>query len=354
MEYYKVLSKVKLNRFTDFVASPYYTKHKATKKLHHYLLKETRKDNKQKLEKRIVFQKIFPNESFNEQKLKNAISLLLDLFENFIAAEALKKDKNKLRQLNIKESLSSNLIRNTKKNLTKAFAEKHKEENSQTEWLYHSFLLNDLAHSYEEKFGKRELSSQYLQKRLNFLDDFYFAEKMLTGAAMLNRSKILKTTFQMNFFEEIKSFSEKNKNNLVIINTNLYLLVETEDELYFKTLKSILKENQFNKKELNLYYSFLRNYAIRKINSGNQTYLEELFNLNIEILENDLAVQNNIISEWTYKNFISLGLRLKKFEWTQNFIEKYSSYLGPKIYENAYNYNLSNLLYAQEKYDEAL
>lgn len=357
LEYYNVLSKVVLNRFTDFVDSPYYNKHLPTKKLHYYLLKETRKEKNQKLEKKIIFQKVYHNEVFNEQKFKNVITSLLYLFEQFIAAEALKKDDFSLRALNIKESLKQNLIRNTKKYLTKAFAEKDKSLSQQTDILYHSYILNDLAYSYEEQFGKRVLSSQYLQQRINFLDEFYFAEKMLTGAAMLNRAKILNTSFEMMFFNEVKQHGlkrEKFKNTSISININLYLLLETEEEFYFDFIKKEIKNLTLTKDELNLYYSFLRNYAIRKINSGNQSYLQELFHLNKEILENDLLIQNNSISEWTYKNFISLGLRLKKFDWTQSFIKKYSHYLDSKIYENAYNYNLSNLLYAQEKYDEAM
>ena len=130
------------------------------------------------------------------------------------------------------------------------------------------------------------------------------------------------------------------------------MLKTAKDSSYFK-LKKLIYAGSFTENEKHTYYTFLRNYCAIKINSGNSEYLQELFELNKKVIAEEIILDDGRISEWLFKNFIAVGLRLKEFEWTKSFIEDYSKNLSPKVLHNAYSYNMANLNYAQKEYKHA-
>lgn len=358
IENYSKLSKVYLNRFTLFVESPYFNKHNPTKKLHEYLMDLHPNFEEIHCTKEVVFKKVFEQEKFKLQKLKDVNSILLDLFEQFLASEALKKDNELFRRLEIQECFDNKLNRQTKKVLNVSFKESEKSKINQSKLYYHKYLLNDFAYSFQVTNGDRKTSAFFLQESINNLDRFYFSEKMLLGSAIINRTSIVKNEFEFLFFEEINDLIKKNtlffEGDIIIkINQQLFLLQKALKEEYYYNLKKLISDCNLNRSELKIYYSFLSNFCIRMINSGKQNYLNEQFNLNKEIISKDLLLENNIISEWSYKNIIAISLRLKEFDWIETFIEKYTRKLKYENYLNAYNYNMANLAYFKKNYDIA-
>src|SRR5690606_12553717 len=55
-----------------------------------------------------------------------------------------------------------------------------------------------------------------------------------------------------------------------------------------------------------------------------------------------------------YKNIVTLGIRLKEFDWTDRFIEKYKETLAPQFRQNAYTYNLASYYVGKKEYKSAL
>jgi len=56
------------------------------------------------------------------------------------------------------------------------------------------------------------------------------------------------------------------------------------------------------------------------------------------------------LSPWTFKNVIRLGLNLKRYDWTEQFIQKYYKKLAPEFQEDAMHYNLADLYYRKKNY----
>jgi vacuolar-type H+-ATPase subunit I/STV1 len=72
------------------------------------------------------------------------------------------------------------------------------------------------------------------------------------------------------------------------------------------------------------------------------------------MLQKDLLLEDGWLTEWRYKNLVTVGCRLKDFEWTENFIHEFKPKLNKNVRENAFNYNLAYFYYAVDKMDEAL
>jgi len=55
-----------------------------------------------------------------------------------------------------------------------------------------------------------------------------------------------------------------------------------------------------------------------------------------------------------YKNIVTLGLRLKSYDWIKNFIEHYQVYLVEHIRKNAYHFNLATYFYETGDFDHVV
>ncbi|MEM6379640.1 MAG: hypothetical protein AAF705_15665, partial [Bacteroidota bacterium] len=138
--------------------------------------------------------------------------------------------------------------------------------------------------------------------------------------------------------------------------TILMSLRSSEDNHYYLRLKSMLVENvdQFSQLEKEDLYNFTNNYCIMQINRGKSEYQEELFELYQQGLESQVIYQNDILTEWNYKNIATLGAKLKRFDWTERFINEHKDKLPESQRENAYKYNLAYLYYTKGKYYDVL
>jgi hypothetical protein len=134
------------------------------------------------------------------------------------------------------------------------------------------------------------------------------------------------------------------------------MIQNQEDSRFYNQVKSQLADNldKFPNEELRTLYDYLRNYCIRKLNSGETNYYQEVLNLYQFLLENKIIFKNGYLSEWDYKNIITVGLRLQSYEWTENFIKKYKNSLPKSVQENAFIYNLASFYYETHEYKKSL
>jgi tetratricopeptide (TPR) repeat protein len=128
------------------------------------------------------------------------------------------------------------------------------------------------------------------------------------------------------------------------------------NEEHYQYLKQLLNNHLdwFNEEEQSDLFTFAYNYCILRINQGHSSYQEELFHLYEQGIDTSLVFQHGVITEWNYKNIATLGAKLKKFKWTEDFITKYKEYLPKHHQENVYNYNLAYLYYSKGNYEKVL
>ena len=65
-------------------------------------------------------------------------------------------------------------------------------------------------------------------------------------------------------------------------------------------------------------------------------------------------IENGRFNRFTFTNIVTLGIKLKKFDWVEQFIKDYQHKLSLDLRENYSKYQLASLRYAQKKYGEAI
>ncbi len=223
----------------------------------------------------------------------------------------------------------------------------------------------------------------------NTLDDYYFFSKLKLYCEYLSYQNIVGkelvqyeaqdfrlleavlTIIQNEYLESSDVF------NIYWNFKELYERFEVDQhELFYNTLKRIEKiVAELDEEDISEVFSFLSNYCIRKINDGNETYLENLLYINIEIInalysldsnrhllpalflnsiKTALRIENDAFFNTLNSKDISSHLSFKnRLEWTGKFIEVYAPTLSDKQKNILYHYTLALLEFERKDFEKA-
>ena len=199
-----------------------------------------------------------------------------------------------------------------------------------------------------------------MEQVLAHLDLFYLHRKLQLLCEVVNVKSLLAKDYIVFMQDELIAQLQNHQYNetpVIQIYLTIYkTLTAIENEIHFEKLTLLLKQykDEVSKLELFEMYQYLMNYCIRKINSGQQVYLQKLFEIYKTILTNKVLLQNDVLSQWDFKNITTIALRLKEYVWTKKFIDSYQKFLPPGEQNNAVIYNTANLYFQKGEYLKAL
>ncbi|HXH19820.1 MAG TPA: hypothetical protein VNJ07_12135 [Chitinophagales bacterium] len=375
-----LLSSQELKWFREFVHSPYFNKHENLRKLIDIIFDASPQFAADDLQKETVFKKIFPKEKFNPQKLSDLLTYLYRLYDKFLAQLEFESDEMQgkislLRSYRLRKQDRQFL------NLMKLIRE-NGMLNGQTENRFlKEYQLETESDLFFTSKDSRTTDKSIERKTLS-LDLFYLTAKLRSCCDMLNRQNIISQKYEIRMLDEVKSFVAgnfqllENYPAIPIYYQILLTLQESEREEHYHKLVELLERHskflprslskgerstnsspspQIEKSELRTMYDYAQNYCIKKINSGNTNYLKEIFRLYKTLLAQQLMLdESGSLSQWDYKNIVTVGTRLKEYAWCEKFLHDYKEKLPPPDRENAFMFNLATLYYSQKNYHRAL
>jgi hypothetical protein len=360
IRYIKKLSVRDRDRFSQFVYSPYFNQHQKTQELLDLIL-VTLEEDESKLERREIFRRLFPKEPYEEQKLFNTMSYLMKLYYRFLAIEQLEKTPFSEELFMLEAAYDSkqfDLLTNRARQLEKNLdGHPHRDAH----FHYANFHLNRLMGYYRVQYVDRSFSAN-MQQMLNHLDYFYLSNKLYNCCHLVANMMLMNTRYDLHLLEPLLKYVHENwdiyrkEPSVELYYTILRSLREKDNPQHYEYLKKMMatRIDSLSKEEQKDLYEFSYNYCITQINSGRQAYLRELFQLYRQGLQNGMLLNNGMLSEFMYKNIVTLGCKLKEFKWTEQFIQQYKDYLPAHRQENAYKFNLAILYYNKEMYEETL
>lgn len=357
-----LLNQQELTLLHKLVYSPFFNKHENTRLLLDYILEiGLDSEDEEALTKEAAFKVLFPGEKYNVQKVKDVMSPLTKLVETFLVQIALEKDPDAqsiyLMQ-ELRERRSDKYFEAAERTLRQQLS---KNDQLDSEHFWSMYQLETEADNYfMSKLERSQHSS--LQARADMLDRYYLLNKLRMCCEMVNRSNIIKASFELHLIDAIRTHMDEHLDRyqeapvVIAYYYSLLALMEPEDESHYERLVTFLNENadQIGELEARSLYDYAKNYCIKKINSGSSVYLERLFEVYKSLLANQLIYQGDYLSQWDYKNIVTVATRLKAFDWCLHFIKEQKDRLEPQHRHNAYTYNLAMYHYSNKEYDEAM
>ncbi len=321
------------------------------------------------LEKRIYQKRDFPSneelvkliqsdKKLGDQEIRIYKSYIVKIIENILVQQEVSESPSLYQLLLTRAYLKKNNLRFS-----------HKEAESGLLMLHENSIQN--AQSYLEKyqFALELYKIHKNEQREDFsfndiftnLDTYYLSERLRLLTLLQNYKKILGVQYTDTAVESILAYLETQPPLLDVPSIKIYyniyqILKDENNEALFDQMLDYIKQHSetFPKEELKDILLNLNNFCIRKINTGNQEYLEKSFSIYQLGIESSSLLEKGYLSRYTFKNIVTLGIRLQHYEWSDHFIEDNFSLIEKRFQDSSYAYNKAYLEYAQKNYDEAI
>lgn len=357
----KELDIREMTRFKELVFSDFFNKNKKVRKLCHRLMEFRPRFDDPLLTKKWIFSQIYPKETYNELKLNNIISDLLQLLYEFLAMQQYQKRPNLKGHFLLAELLDRELHQHVEYNARRVRQKIQKTNLRNFEFYLENYHLYDQMDRYALTKGKRGYDEN-LQLKNDALDRYYLANKFRIACDMTSRNIVINAGYQCHFLEELLAQYRSDEANMAKIPAlqlyvkALQMLLMPDHRVHYFELKKLLEVHidNFPQWELRILYNYALNHCVRMINSGHSVFYQEILDLYKVLLERKIIFKNNFLTQWSYINIVTAGIRLKEYDWTENFIQTYKDFLLPEVRHNVYIYNLVALYFERKDYQQAL
>ncbi len=358
VEVFQHLDKKDLRNLEKFVTSPYFNQRQDVIDLFQHLRKCHPFKQKKHLDRHEIFQVLFPGKPYDEKQLGYTFSFLFKALKNYLAYEEI-MDNPVNEQTNLCRALRKRGVKRVFESEFKV-AQKLVEDQPLRNADYHFFRYQLAVEQYTVNSSESRNPEEIFQEVDDHFGHYFIANRLRLSSAALSYKTIYQSNTTQLLLEEVLQHAQSHDYMhipAISIYYHSYKALTEEDSIpHFNQLRELIQTNRhcFSKQEIREIYVFTINYCIRQINAGQDQFLETLFEIYKEGLDNEVFITNGVVSRFTYKNIAMAGLGLKEYEWVENFLITYKDKIEKKFRESTFNYNLAILYYRQPDYTKAM
>ena len=352
----KRLSKSEIRQIHNFLQSPFFNQRGDVITLFDELVRQIGKS----VEVEELFQKIYGKRAFSKRDLSLVMSYLFKLLEQYFNYKAVftgeKQLENELQLVDKYQELKAPKLYQEK---LKQIEQKHKKTVIQNAG-YYAIQYQLLNRQFEFSSVERPSEEHHLRAISNALDINYIAQKLKQLCFSIAHRSVYKSNFKPYLIDAIiKHVEVQNLNTLPAIGIyyHIYRMFTAETpSRYFQLVKKDLLQHQntFPQKEIRDIYMMMINYLIRFMNAGKMNYLEEAFELYKVGLAQNILLENDTITRFTFNNIVRIALKCKALDWANSFIEDYHSKLGKSYQKSFYHFGQASIAFEQKEYEKVL
>lgn len=333
----RTLSTEEMRWMAKFVRSPYHNSNRDVTELFDHIRKYYPDCTSVQLARENVFRKIWPQETYNDRRLRLLMFRLSDLVEEFLVAQLLKRDKLQSEKLLV-EALSERdlydlFIRKTEVLIAELEQQPHRDERYyelrwqlKLLWLSHPDTL------------RLQIPEENLREIVALLDNFYAIAKLRYSSDLLNRQNILSENYEIALLAELRKLVPVNSvfqgNKVVQLYSDLLRLIEQplREEFYEQVEISFLQHQQLLKvSDQSPILRCLINATTQLYLAGKSSYLENQFRLYRLGLDAELFIEKGKLPESTFLNIVVTGTILKQTTWVRSFIDGHAEMMSANI-----------------------
>jgi len=308
--------------------------------------------------KEVIYKKLHPRQTYNDQQFRLYMSYLFKAIEKFMIIEQMDSDPF-LQKLKLMKAYNHH---NHHKNFHKTYEDAAKllSEFPYKNSYYYESYYNIEIERYNEKRNLSRTAEYNFQLLTSNFDIHFIAEKLKQGCILVSHEQVHQIKYDYGMFDVVLKYVEDN--NLldipaIAIYYYIYRIIQFSDKQEnFEKLLSLINKylKLFPKNEARDILIYANNYCIKMNNMGVDGYARKSFDINKIGIESGAFLEKGFLSRFTYKNIVTVGIRLKEYAWTEKFIEQYKGLIEDKYQESTYSYNKAFLEYERKNYAAAI
>lgn len=340
IELLKSFSSIEMKQFSNYVSKNAEKKDTLPYKLLLLLEKQYPEFNEKFIKKEKIYNKVFSDKKYNENKLSKLMTELTKIIEDYVVYTKQRESIADEKMILLKFYFE--------RNLDKYFIATSRELKQ---------ILDDLPFgTYQNlmKYQHEELIATYHSKINTRVGNYVEVYRELNEFIEAEKLRWENISFIEPFPIEQKDI---NKRAFYIIHHLINQLLKNDDESCFFEAMLIIENNlhKFAQEESRDILKLLLFFSIKKVNSGFVAYYEQQLRIyHIFIKLNLILNQYGKISAATYKNYINASLKTNKIKEAELFLENYKDFLIDEIKDETYNFNKACLYFEKKMYSEVI
>lgn len=361
------LSSKQMRELSEFIRSPFFNKNESAEKLFEYLRFHHPDFRTEKIEKEMIYSKLFSPAEYNDSFMRMIIFKLTELTEQYLAYSDMKQDGNSenmhlvnaLLELGIEKG-AQKIINNTEKSLVSSKIQNGKffEERYELDKFKHIIYSRSYrAVTVKDKPGENLLDES------NNLTAYYLINVLRRYRYLLNKRFSVNSDFKLEFLPYILRFLENEGKNYLkirlvsILYKQILALTDSSNEDIIFELKNELTDESIliDETERREGLTVVANLSIEKGYSGKEEFYKLILEADKYLISKNLynRVKGGFFENEMFMNIVTLALRLGDIEYTKQFIEENYSRLDPESSLNLYNYTYSKLFFKLKEFEKA-
>ncbi len=350
---FKTLSPAERRRFKKWVNSPAHNINARLSAFYEFL--DTRQTlSERSLKRERAFAAIFENQPYDDLQMRRTMSEFLGVLEGFLSHEGWRENPSE-HWLSLAKTYRQRQLN------TDATAYLNKAEealNAQPLRDAHYFL--DHYRLQEEKLAQNPArdSALNLQEMADELARFFVAELLRNACSAASHSAIYRADYQLPYLDTVLNDCAAGRYDSVPL-IRLYfhsyhcLSQPTANEHFF-AYKALLPDaaQWLSKAELRDVLLFGINYCIRQLNIDEPGFFREAFDLYKLGLKQETFLEHGVLSRFSYKNMVAIGLKLDETAWVETFLDTYTQLLSEEFREPYERFCRAKLSYRTQDFDQ--
>ena len=332
----RTLSKKEERELRKWLNSPAHNHREDVVTLFEYLMAGQHLYEEKFLEKERVFSRIFSNEPYDDAKLRQSMHFLLKSVEEFLIYQEQQSDEVRARMALASVFRKRKLDRAFTKAIKAVEVQQEKANYRNEQYLRNEYLLQLEKYSFYD--GKKRTTEMNLQEVSDALDLTFVADKLRQGCLMIAHQSVYKAQYNIGLLEYIIEYVDRQK----------LMLHHPAIAVYFYGYKAITDESGKQ------YFENLRQEIQKHRTSFPKSELRDIYLLYRQGLENEILLENGVVSPFTFRNAVGAALRLKEYDWVEHFIHQYKKALPPDYRESFFLHSLARLNFEKGDYGSAM
>jgi len=360
-----LLSKKDVNKFEQFLCSPYYVKPDSKDhflRLFQYLKVNLSKNPDFQCEEEALFDIVFPNTPFVLGKIDKTLSRLTAYLLQFIGLEKLKTTQSvEMATLSVLQQKGVNDLWLNQYKATKKKFEQGRSKKQQD--AFESFQLDMEWFRFQNQDPLKKNQQDY-RVILDALDDLYQAYALEVGIQVLAYNKFIFPIELEGRFDSLKMMlsDESNlpKTGGDQIRRRVFHLLNNPESAQKENIEELVELLSTHRAEIfhssyTNIRSIARNLSIHLYNLGDHTLERFIFNMYKDDVAEKNVFYDGKISAATVNNITTFALRQKEYDWLNDFLDKQQfNILETYIQPFTVALNRSKVLFFQGKYEKLL
>jgi hypothetical protein len=351
------LNKTELIRVGKMVKSPFFTHRSDLAQLFTVLIKRQYKqlDYPPKI---ALFALVYPDRPYDDLLLRATMSDLGELIQEFLIYQHLRASEPRSRLALIAELRTRNLEKLYEKASQKATRLLHQSPHKNAD--FHQLVADYQLESAQFLTRTSRTTELPLQSISEALDIAWLTQKLRHSCTQLSHQAVYRTQYNYGLLNPVLTEIE-NGDYLHIPAIALYyycfrFMTEQYSLDYFVRFRQTLTKNEslFSDAELKTLYLIAINYCIRKLNEGNQPFIQEGWDLYQVGLTRGYFIEHERLSSFTFNNIVAFGIKLRHFAEVDQFITTYQQYLEPSQHDSFVALNMARLNFQRGQVEQAL